>query len=115
MPVLTRSQALTASQRGYNPLSGWQFEYAPYRALVRVGINHTGAAGAVQGAIFTGSQNILERGPLSAGGTAGQLPAPLNFPYIEFIVEPGDRIQMSIDETAGTTPTVNTFVAIDPV
>lgn len=115
MPVLTRVQALTANQRGYNPLSGWQYEYAPYRAMVRIGINHTGASGSVQGAIFTGSQNILERGPLGGGGTAGTLPAPLNFPYMEFIVEPGDRIQMSIDETAGATPTVNTFVAIDPV
>lgn len=115
MPALTRVQALTANQRGYNPLAGWQYEYAPYRALVRILCNHNGAAGTVLHSVFTGSQNVVERGPLSGGGTAGTLPPTLTYNPIEFIVEPGDRIQMSIDETAGATPTVNTFVAIDPV
>jgi hypothetical protein len=115
MPVLTKVQALTANQRGYNPFAGWQYEYAPYRALVRVGLNHTGASGTVQGAAFVGSQNIVERGPLTGGGTAGTLPSPLNVPYIEFVVDPGDRISMLIDETAGATPTVNMFAALDPV
>lgn len=114
MPVLTKVQALTANQRGYNPFSGWQYEYAPYRALVRVGLNHTGASGSVQAAAFVGSQNVVERGPLSGGGTAGTLPSPLNVPYIEFIVEAGDRISMLIDETAAATPTVNMFAALDP-
>lgn len=114
MPVLQRVQALTANQRGYNPLSGWQYEYAPYRALVRVGMNTTAASGTVQASAFTGSTNVVERGPLSVGGTAGVMPAPLNVPYWEFIVEAGDRIQILVDETGGVTPTVNTFVAIDP-
>jgi hypothetical protein len=114
MPVLTRVQALTANQRGYNPFQGWQYEYAPYRALVRVGLNHTGAASSVQGAAFVGSQNVVERGPMPGGGTAGTMPSPLNFPYFEYVVEAGDRIQWSIDETAGATPTVNVFAAIDP-
>jgi len=115
MPVLQRVQALTANQRGYNPLAGWQYEYAPYPAVVRVGINTTGASATVQGSIFTGSMNVLERGPIGAGGTAGVMPAPLNFPYIEFTVQAGDRIAMAIDETAGATPTVNTWCAIDPI
>ncbi len=115
MPVLQRVQALTASQRGFNPLAGWQYEYAPYRAMVRIGINTTGASNTVQMAAFVGSTNVVERGPVSAGGTAGVMPAPLNVPYIEFIVEPGDRIALLIDETAAATPTVNIFTAIDPV
>lgn len=115
MPVLQKVQVLTANQRGYNPFAGWQYEYAPYRALVRVGLNTTGASNTVQAAAFVGSQNVVERGPVSVGGTAGVMPAPLNVPYIEFIVEPGDRISMLIDETGGVTPTVNFFTAIDPV
>lgn len=115
MPVLQRVQALTANQRGYNPLSGWQYEYAPYPALVRIGCNTTATSNTVTGQIFTGSMNILERSPISVGGTAGVMPAPLNVPYIEFTVAAGDRIQMSIDETAAATPTVNVFVAIDPI
>ncbi len=115
MPALQVTQALTANQRGYNPLANWQYQYAPYRALVRIGMNTTGAAGTVDAAIFTGSTNILERSDVSVGGTAGVMPAPLNVPYIEFLVEPGDRITVQIDETAGATPTVNFFCAIDPV
>lgn len=115
MPVLTRIQTLTANQRGYNPLAGWQYEYAPYRAMVRIGLNHTGASNSVQMSGFVGSTNIVERGPAPGGGTAGTMPSPLNVPYVEFIVEAGDRISMLIDETAGATPVVNTFVAIDPV
>jgi hypothetical protein len=115
MPSLTVVQALTSGQRGYNPLANWKFRYAPYRALVRVGINTTGASNTVicQGTI--GTTEVMAKGPVSAGGTAGVMPAPLNVPYSEFIAEAGDLIELSIDETAAATPTVNVFVAIDPV
>lgn len=115
MPQIQKVQALTANQRGYNPLAGWQYEYAPYRAMVRIGLNTTAAAGGVQAATFTGSTNILERSPISAGGVAGVMPAPLNVPYLEFVVEPGDRISCLIDEVLGATPTVNFHCAIDPL
>lgn len=116
MPVIQRTQALTANQRGFNPLSDWQYQYAPYRGLVRIGVNTTGAAGSVDISIFTGSDNIVQQGSdVSVGGTAGVMPAPLNVPYFEFGVQPGDRITVAIDETAGATPTVNFFCAIDPV
>lgn len=115
MPSFSQVQALTANQRGFNPLANWKFRYAPYRALVRVGLNTTGAANSVivQGTI--GTTEVIARGPVTAGGTAGVLPAQLTVPYSEFIAEPGDLIELSIDETAGATPTVNTFVAIDPI
>ena len=115
MPTMANVQTLTANQRGFNPLAQWKFRYAPYRALVRVGINTTGAAAtvAIQGTI--GTTEVIARGPITVGGTAGVLPAPLNVPYSEFIAEPGDLIELMIDELAGATPVVNTFVAIDPV
>jgi len=115
MPTFTAVQALTANQRGYNPLANWKFRYAPYRALVRIGLNTTGASNTVQCQGTIGTTEVMARGPVSVGGTAGVLPAPLNVPYSEFIAEPGDLIELAIDETAGGTPTVNTFVAIDPV
>lgn len=115
MPSLSFSQALTANVRGFNPLANWKFRYAPYRALVRVGLNTTAAAGTVQVQGTIGTTEVIARGPVSVGGTAGVLPAPLNVPYSEFIAEPGDLIELSIDETAGATPTLNGFVAIDPV
>lgn len=115
MPAIQRRIVLAANERGNNPLANWQYQYAPFNGLVRIGMNTTGAAATVEAAIFTGSDNILERSPMSVGGTAGVMPAPLNVPYIEFMVRQGDRITVQIDELAAATPTVNFFCAIDPV
>lgn len=115
MPAIQLVQALTANQRGFNPLANWQYQYAPFNGMVRIGANTTGASGSVDWAIFTGSDNVLERSDMSVGGTAGVMPAPLNVPYIEFVVRQGDRITVQIDETAGGTPSVNFFCAIDPL
>jgi hypothetical protein len=115
MPSKFFSQALTANQKGYNPLSSWQYEYAPYRCMVRMGWRTTGAAGNVKFALFTGSTNVHERSPMQVGGTAGVTPSPLNTPFVEFVAEPGDRIQIAIDEDAGATPTVDGCVFIDPI
>lgn len=115
MPSFSNVTTLTASQRGFNPLANWKFRYAPYRALVRVGLNTTGASNAVRVQGTIGTTEVIATGPITAGGTAGVLPSPLNVPYSEFIAEAGDLIELSIDETAGVAATVNCFVAIDPV
>lgn len=114
MPMFQFSQALTANQKGYNPLQGWQYEYVPYPAYVRVGTRTTGAAGNVTEQVFSGSNNIKQKSPMQVGGTAGVTPSPLNTPFLEFVAMPGDRISLSIDENAGATPTVDGVVYIDP-
>lgn len=115
MPQFPYSFALTANQQGANPLTGWQYEYLPFRAYVRVLDRTTGAAGNVKRTIFTGSQNIVQRSPVQVGGTAGVTPSPLNTPVLEFIGSPGDRLQILYDETAGATPTVDGIVSVDPI
>lgn len=116
MPAIQSATALTANQKGFNPLSNWQYQYAPFDGLVRIGVNTTGAAGTVDISIFAGSDNVVQQqSDVSVGGTAGVMPAPLNVPYFEFMVRSGDRITVLIDETAAATPTVNFFCAIDPI
>lgn len=119
MPTLPFSQALTANQLGFNPLSGWQYEYVPQAyargAAVSILMRTTGAAASVQAAVFTGSQTIQERAPVQAGGTAGVTPSPLNSAPLTFIAGPGDRLKIAIDETAGATPTVDGLVEIEPL
>lgn len=117
MPAITFSQALTANQRGYNPLANWRFRYNPYpRAAVRILINQTTAAtaNAVNHQTTIGT-TIVTEGPLTGGGTAGVLPSTLNTTALEFFSEAGDLIEMNINELLGATPTVNGIVAIDPV
>lgn len=116
MPALPFSQALTANQRGFNPLTGWQFERVPMawgRAAVRILMRTTGAAGTVQVTITTGSTTIQQRAPMSVGGTAGVQPVDFNTPPVEFFADPDDKIALQIDETAGATPTVDGIVVIE--
>lgn len=117
MPAFAYSQALTASQQGFNPLTGWQYEFVPMayprgayvRALIRATTN------GVRVTIFSGSQNIVQRSPVQGGGTAGVTPTPLNTPVLEFKAAPGDRVIISHDEVLAGTPTVDGVVYIDPL
>ena len=119
MPSLPFSQALTASQLGFNPLSGWQYEYVPAAwargAAVSLLVRTTGAAGTVRMQVSSGSQTIQERSPVQVGGTAGVTPSPLNSAPLTFVAAPGDRLKLAIDETAAATPTVDGLIVIEPM
>lgn len=117
MPAITFNQALTANQRGYNPLANWKFRYNPFpRAIVRILVNQTTAAtaNAVNHQTTIGT-TIVTEGPISGGGTAGVLPNPLGTAAYEFFSEQGDLIEMAINELLGATPTVQGVISIDPV
>lgn len=117
MPALPFSQALTANQLGFNPLSGWQFEYVPSAWIRGAAVQVLARATDVNTrmAVTTGSQTIQERAPIQGGGTAGTTPSPLNTTPLTFIAQPGDRLKLAIDEVAGGTPTVDGLVVIEPI
>ncbi len=114
MPSLIFSQALTANQKGFNPLAGWQYEYLPWPAHVKYLARTTGAAGTVLQSLFSGSENIHARSPMQVGGTAGVTPAELNTPPVVWTAAAGDRLIAQIDETAGATPTVDGIIYVEP-
>lgn len=113
MPSLIWSRALTANQLGDNPLTGWQYEYVPWNAFVRVLQRATTVN--VRQTLFSGSQTIQQRSPVQAGGTAGTTPSPLNTPVIEFLAAAGDRLIIQNDEVGGAAATVDGIVTVDPV
>jgi hypothetical protein len=115
MPRFTFSQALTANQLGYNPLTGWQFETVPYPQGAAIGIlvGCTDVNGRIT--VTSGSQTIQERSPIQSGATAGVMPAPLNTTPITFVAGFMDKVKLSIDEVAGGTPTVVGVVEIEPL
>lgn len=117
MPSFPFSQALTANQLGFNPLSGWQFEYVPiaYSRGAAVSVLTRSTDVNTRLAITTGSQTVQERAPIQGGGTAGTTPSPLNTSPVAFIAQPGDRLKLAIDEVAGGTPTVDGLVTIEPL
>lgn len=97
----------------YQPLSGWQYEYLPYPALVEVGINAT-AVGVVA-TISSGSDVLQEESPVQAGGTAGVIPSPLNTPYLSDQAAAGDRLKISARNTTGGAITVNGICKVTPL
>jgi len=117
MPQLTFSNAMTANQLGYNPLSGWQFETVPYQyvngAAVKILIRGTDVNTRVT--VYSGSQTIQERSPIQGGGTAGTTPTDFTTTPVVFRAGPGDRLKLAIDEVAGGTPTVDGVVMIEPI
>ena len=117
MPSFIFSQALTANQSQFDPLTSWQFRYVPAawasgaycRLLVRA--TTTG----VRLTLFSGSTNIQQRGPVQGGGTAGTTPSPLNTPVIEWRAAPGDLILGLFDEVLAGTPTIDGIYDVEPL
>lgn len=114
MPQLVFSQALTANQLGFNPISGWQYEYLPWPAAVLILIRATGTA-LVNATLYSGSETIQERSPVQLNGTAGTTPSELNTPAISFMAAAGDRLKLVIDNTTAGTPTIDGLVIANPL
>jgi len=98
VPNLTWSQSIAAGAT-FNPLDGWQYEYMPLGAVLQL-LHRATAVGLV--CTFTaGSDTLQEEAPVSAGGTTGVLPSPLDVPVIEDAVAAGDRIKLRYRNTTG--------------
>jgi hypothetical protein len=113
MPQFPFSQALTANQLGFNPLSGWQYEWTPYPCSILLLIRAT--TNGARLTIYSGSETVQERTPIQGGGTAGVTPSELNTPAVSFMAPGGDRLKLVIDETLGGTPTVDGVVILNPL
>lgn len=113
MPQFTFSQALTANQLGFNPLSGWQYEYLPWPAQIILLVRSTDAAERLT--IYSGSETIQERSPVQSGGTAGVTPTEFTTAPVSFVAAAGDRLKLVIDNTGAGTPTVDGLVIANPL
>lgn len=84
----------------------WQYRQPARKALLEVMINATGV-GVVWG-LTTGSESIVQaESPVSAGGTAGVLPARLDTEPVVDEVEAGDELVIIVRNTNASTRTVN--------
>lgn len=113
MPSFVFSTAMTANQLGLNPLSGWQYEFCPYLARVKLLVRATDANERMT--VYSGSETIQEKSPVQGGGTGGTTPSELNTAPIEWIAAPQDRLKLAIDNTTAGTPTVDGVIFINPV
>jgi len=108
------SQALTANQLGFDPLTSWQYRYVPY-ARAACTLLARATTNGVRLTLFTGSQCIQQRSPVQGGGTAGVTPSRLNTEPINWIATSGDLILSQYDEVLAGTPTVDGLYIINPM
>lgn len=113
MPAFPFSQALTANQTDFRPLSGWQYRRVPFTAYCRLLVRATDVNERMT--LYSGSDTIQQRAPVQGGGTAGTTPTPLNTPVVEWIAHGGDELIVSIDNTTAGTPTVDGIIYVDPI
>lgn len=112
MPQLTWHLDVAAGAT-FQPLSGWQYEYVPFGGAVK--INHDADAVGVVATVTTGSDTLMERSPLSAGGTAGVFPSDLDVPPLIDEVAAGDRIKILYENTTVAAIDVQGVIDYTPV
>ncbi len=112
MPQLTISQSVPASAI-VNITSGWQYEYLPWPARVKLLIK--AAVATLKVTVFSGSETIQEESPVSSGGTAGTTPAELNTAPIIWDAAAGDRLKINVRSTDAAAQTVDAIIYAFPL
>jgi hypothetical protein len=96
-------------------LTGWQYEYLPWPAVVEVGLIHDGAAGGVVATVTSGSDVLMQESPVNAGGTDGVFPTSEQLDMADQAAA-GDRLAIRLRETGGVATTdIMTRIVITPL
>jgi len=112
MPQLNISQSIPAGAV-VNIIAGWQYEYLPWPARVKLLIRAPVAT--LKLTVFTGSETIMEESPIQSGGTAGVTPAELNTAPIVWDAPSGDRLKFNVRSTDAAAQTVDAIVYAYPL
>lgn len=102
--MLTWSTSVAAGAT-FRPLDGWQYEYVPAGGQIQV--LHRATAVGVVATVTSGSDQLQERSPVPAGGTAGVTPSVFDVPALTDLVAGGDRIKILYENTTGGAITVD--------
>lgn len=117
MPSFVWSQALTANQLGYSPLTGWQFEFVPvaWQNGAYVKVLQRATTTGVRESITTGSTVIKQRSPVQGSGVAGSTPVAFSTTPVDFLATMNDKLQIVDDEVLAGTPTVDGIISVEPM
>lgn len=111
MPSFVWSQSIAAGA-SFAPLSGWQYEYVPMGGAIR--ILHRATAVGLRTTITSGSDTLMERGPVPAGGIAGATPPEFETPPVDDEVAAGDRLKIAYENPTAGAITVDGQITYTP-
>lgn len=111
MALFTFTQSVAAGAT-YRPLDGWAYQTVPAGGAIQVCAN-AGAAGCVI-TLVAGSDQLVQRCPLTAGGTTGVMPTAFNAPVATDNVAALDPINLEFTNTTGGAIVINGWVDYTP-
>jgi len=99
--------------------SNWKFRRCPYpRGEYIIGMRSDGAAAGMDARVTIGTTEILQRSPVSVGGTDGVMPTPdgtTSAPFIKFYAQYNDEIVLELIETGAVATTdVSIWAMVNP-
>jgi phosphopantothenoylcysteine synthetase/decarboxylase len=113
MPTIKRTVTLAANGSA-NPLTGSQYEFLPFDALVEAAIiADSAAAGAVEANMFSGSDLLLENAPVDEKALTEVIRYPDDYQVVD-VAAAGERIGLTLRETAAGAQTVRVVIRITP-
>jgi len=99
-----------------NPLVGSQYEYLPFNALVEVAIlAESAGAAVVEATLFSGTDILLEDAPIQVGAVGTANPKYPDDYDVRDVGAQGERIGLTLRNTAAVAADVVTVVKITPV
>lgn len=114
MPIVQRSQTITASTYTENLIAGSEFEFAPGPQEVAIGLVQDTATGTVEATIQFGAEVIVSNAPLPSV-TAGAAVEMDKHMYYRDVAAGGDRIKISVRETAGVNTPIRMLMQTAPL
>jgi len=111
VPTIQTRTVLAASGTA-TPLSGSQYEYLPFAAMVEIGLA-TDATG-VLATVSSGSDILQEEGPVQIKTINVQPTYPDDFGLSD-LAAPGDRLSVKLRDTSGAQRIVMMTLKITPV
>lgn len=97
MPLIQGSAAVAASSVNDNLLSGSQFEYAPYNALVEFGLNGDANGADMRVDVYSGQDMLTEQMALNVKAALPVYPDDF---LLQDIVAAGERIKVRARNTS---------------
>lgn len=113
MPMIGPIRTTMTANGTATPLSGSQYEFLPFNARIEMAIQSS-TVNSVVATVYSGSDVLMEEAAIQSG-TSGVLPKYPDDFYLVDDALAGDRLQVKLRETAGTTPVVMTVVRITPI
>jgi len=112
MPLIQFAQVMTSGGTA-TPLSGSQYEYLPWPALIEIAMNAS-ITGNIVATVTSGADVLQEEAPVQVV-TVTAVPPAFDQPQLVDIAAAGDRLKIGLREIAAGTATCFGWVRITPL